>query len=369
MSRLPLKKNFDTLTCLRGVLALWVVFYHLEAQYAHLVSSWLSAIAHLGYIAVDFFFVLSGFVLAMTYQDKLSSNFTSNNLVSFYIKRVARIYPLHLGVLVLYLLYLCAFILTERNIPSGGRFDLSGLFMSLTLINNWGSSNILVWNIPSWSISTEFSAYLIFPFIAIILNKVRSYIWLFFVMGICCISISYLYYQKSATSIGEFISLLGIWRCLFEFTLGMLIYSFYRKGVFNHQSTIRLFIAMVLLLFICKGFELPDFVWIPLFMMLFISFFVCLETYSTIKSPRLLLWLGDVSYSVYLIHYLIKDVMKLFLETEQASWQWILIYFVIVLGSSHFIYHFYEIPIKRKVLNKCLPLASGVDRSTNKTKI
>lgn len=361
-----MRKNFDTLTGLRGILALWVTCYHLIPQFVHTVPSWVIDIADLGYIAVDFFFVLSGFVIAMTHQEQLALYPNRHNLYSFYIKRIARIYPLHLAVMLLYLVLPAAYFYTGRELPSGGRYDVTNYFMSLMLINNWGFSQTLSWNVPSWSISAEFASYLAFPFIATYLNRVRKRYFPPIVIGLCCGAILVIFSQKGATNIGEFIPLLGMWRCLFEFMLGTVIYSLYRDGLLNPLAKKNLLISMGILLFIGVLLELPNYSWIPLFMVLFVSYFICLESDADVKVSRWLLWLGNISYSVYLIHYLTKDIMKLFLQTEQAPWDWLLLYFVIVLGGSHFLYHYLELPAKRWLTTK---LVTQVDNQRQKREL
>lgn len=350
-----MQKSFDTLTGLRGILALWVVFHHVKPQLFYLFGPWAVNVADLGYIAVDFFFVLSGFVLAMTHQQEFAKDFSYRNLKIFYIKRLARIYPLHCGVWCLYLVLPAIYLLSGRGFFWTERFDLNYFFMGLALVNNWGFQDVLSWNVPSWSISTEFASYLLFPFITFLIYRIHSRIISLGIIALICSIVGYLFYCSGATNVGAYIPSMGIWRCIFEFILGMIIFNLFRDGVFDHTEKKYLFSGMLLILAIGIGMSLPDYLWIPLFMVLFISFFIAFENSVQISVPKIFIWLGNISYSVYLTHYFIRDIMKLFLKTEQAGFLWMVTYFIVVLTSSHFIYKFYELPAKRMILAKYGP--------------
>ncbi len=350
-----MQKSFDTLTGLRGILALWVVFHHVKIQIFYLVDPWAAHIADLGYISVDFFFVLSGFVIAMTHQREFTKKFSYQNLKSFYIKRFARIYPLHFSVMILYLSLPLIYLLSGRSFLWIDRFEPSTFFTSILLINNWGFHNVLSWNVPSWSISTEFASYLLFPFITYCVYRIRGLFLLFCLIVFNCGIIGCLFKYSGATNIGSSIPSLGIWRCFLEFNLGMVVFNLYCYGFFSYFGRKYLLTGMLLILSIGISMTLTDYYWVPLFMVFFVGFFISLESTCTIKVPNPVLWLGKISYTVYLIHYFIRDVMKLFLETEQASWTWLLTYFILLLFISHLVYKFYELPMKRYILSKYLP--------------
>lgn len=349
-----MQKSFDILTALRGVLALWVVFYHIQPNLYHLIGFGVNHVLSMGYVAVDFFFVLSGFVIAMTYQEQLSQSFSYRNLASFYIKRIARIYPLHFAIMLFYLTIPLILFMTGREVPA--IYDHYTYITSLVLLNCWGFHDVLSWNVPSWSISTEFACYIVFPFSIFLLHRLRHWTLLLSVTIISCTLIAFLFNQKNAINIGDYIPTLGIWRCILEFNLGVIVFLLYREGLLGFLKKKALFYGMVLISFLAIEMKLPNYYWLPLFMMFFVGFCICLEESISIKVPTFLLWLGDISYAIYLIHYFIKDVMKLFLKTEQVSWEWVIIYLSLVLITSHVTYKFYELPAKKKLLSIFLPL-------------
>lgn len=114
---------------------------------------------------VDTFFVLSGFILAMTYHKWFTTAVTGESYWKFLRRRFARIYPLHFFMLVLIIAFVLAARLTNANTANGlDRFDFSTLPAHFLLIHAWGFLDADgVWNPPSWSISIEAMAYLLFP--------------------------------------------------------------------------------------------------------------------------------------------------------------------------------------------------------------
>ncbi|MFT5677122.1 MAG: peptidoglycan/LPS O-acetylase OafA/YrhL [Paraglaciecola sp.] len=348
---------FENLTGYRGVAALWVVAFHLTDHIQYHVPLWLTQFLQQGYLAVDFFFVLSGFVIALNYFDRLANNFSKAQLFDFMIKRIARIYPLHLLIWLAYLSIPLAYILMDKDFSGIGRYDLEGYLLGLVLMNNWGFLGGLVWNVPAWSISTEFGAYLLFPLLVIILRLNRAWFIAFGLIIFCCLSIFALYDNLNIPSLGENIGKIGLWRCLFEFTMGTGIYLLYRQCSTIIEVwrvwIISFGVALLLLTFFFT--DVADYIYAPVGMAAILVGSLNRQAANSIFARGILKWLGDISYSVYLSHYFIKDWMKLTLLEEGVTplW-WIGLYFAVTLLVSHLLFKYYEIPAKNWVLNKAL---------------
>lgn len=154
-----------SLTALRGVLACWVVVYHYWNDVLALfpAADALSPAARWGHMAVPAFFMLSGFVLAYTYTDKLRT-LSGRRAVGFLGRRLARIYPVHLVTL----LAVAAMVWVSRR--AGFQLTDAGysgrdFVLNLLLVHTWVPDFSLNWNYPSWSISSEWFAYLMFPLV------------------------------------------------------------------------------------------------------------------------------------------------------------------------------------------------------------
>ena len=120
------------------------------------------------WLFVDFFFVLSGFVIAANYRQRLvDGGFVRN----FVILRFGRVYPLHLAVLLAFVVTECLGVLlgisgsSDRAMFEGHR-SLPALFTNLTLLQSFGLHDSLTWNKPAWSIAVEFWTYLLFALLA-----------------------------------------------------------------------------------------------------------------------------------------------------------------------------------------------------------
>jgi peptidoglycan/LPS O-acetylase OafA/YrhL len=159
------KGEIPQLTGIRGIAAVMVLFWHLRevqtGQFVHF--GWLDAIPSFGYLGVDVFFLLSGFILSYAYRSWFADGLRRSKLYDFAVARVARLYPLHLFALALMILAWWAghrfFHVTPNNEES---YTVPAVFANLFLVQEWfrlGSPNPV-----SWSISVELASYLIFPF-------------------------------------------------------------------------------------------------------------------------------------------------------------------------------------------------------------
>jgi len=342
-------KKYDYLTSLRGIAALWVVFYHIAEYVTVYTPWWLTTVLQKGYLAVDFFFLLSGFILTMNY----SSRFTVISLSVyriFLIKRIARIYPLHLFVLIGYLLVPLAYIITSKSMPEGDRYSSINYIYQLLLVNNWGVTQTLSWNIPAWSISAEWAAYLLFPVFVIISNKVKEVLIPPSIILLCAV----IYYTFSAMgydSLGHNIQKLGIFRCLIEFFIGGLIYKYIEK--YSLVKWYPYFLTLCLIIGVAVVFNLiSEVVFAPVGLVFCLIAFVSMHSSKIVSSLRFspLMLLGEISYSIYLIHYLVKDLFKLlFLRTDVAEPWWIISYVISVLLVSFLTYKLIEIPARKVI--------------------
>jgi len=342
-----MKNKFDYLTSLRGLAALWVMLYHLREYIG------LDVILKHGYLAVDFFFILSGFVLALTYQEKIVN--AGHNKIAiiggFYVKRIARIFPLHLFVLILMLVTFLIINGIKSNDILVGRFALDAFFQQLFLVQNWGFTERLVWNVPSWSISTEIMAYIVFPFIVMSTNKWGVFVRTITVIFLLLI-VATIFFLSNADNIGDKIPQLGVYRCLVEFSLGVYVYSLYQQKAMLVSS--GKVVGLILLLVIGLLFvDVPNYFYVPLLLLLVFYWVINVdEKYTKCLCNPALLWLGDISYSIYLIHYFAKDLLKFSVsDLSLIGATELVVYFTVVIIASHLTYKYVEMPGKSGVLN------------------
>jgi len=346
--------NLHHLTGIRGLAAFIVVFYHIEAYIQPYSNKYVMAVIKHGYLAVDFFFILSGFVIAYNYFDRLTV-LTVDKAYDFYIKRIARIYPLHLLLLIVYTTIPLAYIVLGKDLSTlsgGNKFSFDTFVYSLFLVQSWGGVEDLTWNIPSWSISTEMLAYLLFPLMVYLLffmhKKLKG---AGVVLSLFCTFIVIIYVFEGTRTIGDNIQRLGFLRCVLEFFCGVCVWKL-SKLQWLKLSGMLMFYGAIALFCVLMASGIKDYYFVPVTMsMVILGSVVYRSRVNVFFSHQFLIWLGNISYSVYLSHYFIRDWFKLlFLNSNEASIFWIVSYVITVLIISHLLFSFFEMSAKNRVL-------------------
>ncbi len=164
LSPKPLAHRYEALDSLRGICALLVCLFHFRA------AGPLAALPFIrgSWLFVDFFFVLSGFVIAANYRQRLING---GFLRGFVILRFGRVYPLHLVMLLAYVaIELVGLYMASKGAVRRPMFDahhsVFAIFTNLTFTQSFGLHDVLTWNQPSWSIAVEFWTYLLFALVA-----------------------------------------------------------------------------------------------------------------------------------------------------------------------------------------------------------
>jgi peptidoglycan/LPS O-acetylase OafA/YrhL len=162
------------LTGIRALAVLLVLGFHFYTE--HFVPVGLDSLLPFftrGYLGVDFFFLLSGFIITHVYLASLAC--PNRSMVQIFLwHRLIRLYPVHLTVLagLVAIISLAGAAGIALNDPQ--HWQWKNLFWHLTLLHSWGVTESLAWNDPSWSISAEWFAYLLFPLLAPAMIRVQQ---------------------------------------------------------------------------------------------------------------------------------------------------------------------------------------------------
>ena len=292
------------LTGLRGLAALYVVLFHCNVAYPF--PSGLIPFMRHGYIAVDLFFILSGFVMAMTAAPLFENGFTLANFKRFLSLRLARIYPLFaLTTLLMAALMVTALRTTTDTVELGRQ-----LFFNLTLTHAWGLAKPIV--PPSWSIGTEWVAYLLFPLTLVpALKSRRTY-------ALASLAIAFLILTTIAygpvwltearhiqgeTDVTTSFSSAPILRCLAGFHIGLVTFRF--RGLMPPRAAGWLAAFALLLLWI-QG---TDIILIAVFSGLVMALSHDQGHVARTLQSRWMYGLGVISYALYLAHDLIMKIV------------------------------------------------------------
>jgi peptidoglycan/LPS O-acetylase OafA/YrhL len=353
--KLTVKQHFIALDSWRGIAALTVAFGHLKT------SGFLSAlpVASTSYRFVDFFFVLSGFVIAYSSGDKLIKGWEEAG--RFAIKRIARLWPLHLFVLACFLLY--QFALLGANVyglldrPAfEGEFDRRWLPVNILMVQAWETTPYATWNAPSWSISTELFAYLTFAMACVLVGR-RSWV----LMSVVAFFTTIAAIANPAIMTQTFS--LAIVRCLAGFGIGVAIHKLWTvyKPTLIAPTALEAICAASTVLAVAI-LPLENGAWIlPVFGMTVFIFALEQGGISAFLRKPMFVFLGARSYSIYLVHafalvclFSVADVLGFVGELPDgntgiilpsiAADLLVLVFLALVVLVSHVTYRSIELP-------------------------
>ena len=331
------------LTSARGLAAWLIVAFHFREY----LPEW--GILGQGYLAVDFFFELSGFVIALNYLNIMGRpGPPARRIVSFLWLRLGRIYPLHVFVLCLMLANLAAIVLFSSSGAAGGRYDAGYFLLSLFLVQNWGLADQLAWNVPAWSISAEWAVYLLFPAAAWVLQRARSVILgdLAAILGLAMML--FLWCGWRDLDLRTAIVHDGIARCAAEFGIGTFVFRIWNTcQTRGHQLRGDLAaLAAIGLVGIYRFLPVADDAIMPAcFALLIYGLADSRSVIARLLDNAPLRWVGLTSYSTYMIHYWVKDWVKILCVTHDGQ-QIVpsVIYLVVTAVLSGLLYHAIEVP-------------------------
>jgi peptidoglycan/LPS O-acetylase OafA/YrhL len=302
--------RFSVLDSWRGVCALIVVIYHFTAK-SHLLFL---PFFRNGWLFVDFFFVLSGFVITHAYQRHLDS---PRALLSFAIRRFGRVWPLHVVVLVPFLvtellkLFFTSNGFSADHAPFTGFTSIDALSANLLLLQSMGVLSYASWNVPSWSISVEYWTYLVFGITVLASSRAaRPRVWssLLFT-GIFVVSLLVLMiYAKTFETTVTF----GIFRCLMGFIAGHFAYQLWRRlSTLRSSTALELVVVFAVSVFVIYSAGTGFAYLAPaVFGTAVIVFAHERGAMSTLLRTKAFLLLGQLSFSIYMTHWFLHDLFR-----------------------------------------------------------
>ena len=222
--------RFSVLDAWRGIAALTIALFRFDAD------GWYFGLGLVrnAYLFVDFFFVLSGFVIAYAYLGRLETRQDGTNFV---IRRFGRVWPLHVFMLFVFVAMETAQLLlgTSGHQPFTGTRTPDTIVANIFLIQSLGFYEHLAWNFPSWSISTEFWTYCLFAALCLVSRRMLPYLAAALVVGGLWVV------AANSTHGLEVTADWGIYRCIAGFFAGVLVHAAWaatRDRNFGRSATI-----------------------------------------------------------------------------------------------------------------------------------
>jgi len=359
------------LTSLRFFAALMIVAEHwFESSNVARYHSVFSVALDQG---VSCFFVLSGFILSYAYP-RLNEY---KDIVRFSVARFARIWPAHLLAMII------AGLLLHINFHQPISAKLPWItFANLAMVHGWILSQpyYFSFNMPSWSISTELFFYLCFPFLIYKWDRTWKLKIVIGMAGVLfCMATASLFllssvHTPSAIILQRYLYISPLARVM-EFILGMVVFRIYtaiadKNVLFNRSKTASLFeivslsivVANLLLMplvmkcFCGDPFKDSILYWLrfsggaPFYGMLILMLAIGKGVVARMLSTPVLVKLGELSYSIYLFHWIILRALSLNGFGVGSGWINFLLYFTLVLAAASLNYVFIESYCRRKIV-------------------
>jgi peptidoglycan/LPS O-acetylase OafA/YrhL len=291
----------------RGLCALFVALLHAKgasqiADSAFIQGSWLF---------VDYFFVLSGFVIALVYIDRID---TAKSFIAFVARRFGRLWPLHAFVLMLYVA--SEFVkwvghgagVSVHTQPFSGTTSIGTIGANLLMVHSLGLYETTGWNVPSWSISLEFYTYLLFAMLCVTVRRSLA------VVAVILAAASILMLSVwSSEYLGAALHF-GIFRCLYGFFVGVLTFLAYRAArrrgsVLPAPSLLEAASIGLAVAFVIAARDGGAMTMAGPIVFAAVVFVFAFEAgpFSRLLRMRAFTWLGDRSYALYMIHSFVGD--------------------------------------------------------------
>ena len=347
---LQTKQHFHILDGLRGVAALSVVTFHfMEWAFSDYSKDF---IGH-GFLAVDFFFCLSGFVIGYAYDDRIGKM----GVLEFFKSRIIRLHPL---VILGSVLGLLAFLFDpfggHPELYSAGKavltFICSLLLIPLPVIADRGF-NLFSFNAPAWSLFWEYIANIVYAFL---LCKIKcSYLLLLTILaalGICLVA-----YRSG--------NLMGGWsgptfwdgsaRIAYSFLAGLLIYR--ANWIIKNKLG---FIGIAILLFLAFVTPFSKWNWLsePLVVLFYFPLLIALGAGATLTPglKKLCIFSGEISYPLYMTHYAVLWMFGNYYGSHKpGTGQLALIIItslILLVGAAYLVMVIYDIPVRKYLSRK-----------------
>lgn len=347
---LKTKPHFEILDGLRGLAAIVVVIFHfMEIAITDYNKNF---IAH-GYLAVDFFFCLSGFVIAYAYDNRIEEM----PLITFIKKRLIRLQPL---VIIGSVLGLLTFLFdpfsqlyTIYGFKETALIFITSLFVIPYPVMPERFFNLFSLNAPSWSLFWEYIANLLY---AIILFKVSKKMLVLLVV-LAAIVICYVGWHSSNLSGGwggpNFFD--GLARVTFSFLMGMLLYR--SNWIIKNKLGLLGMSALLLCAFLIPYNDHWNWLIEPILVIFYLPLLVSLGAGTSLSSKhqKINKISGDISYPLYMTHYPFVWIFLTYVAVEKPSivhLSWLIpVAVILLIAFAYLIFKFLDFPVRRYLTN------------------
>jgi peptidoglycan/LPS O-acetylase OafA/YrhL len=318
------KVIIKALTGVRAIAAGWVVIGHFAPTISVLFPNFgkMDWLTQSGYLGVDLFFVLSGFILLHNYHAEFRT-FKADSYRKFLWLRLARIYPVHLFAMLTLIVLLIGAHVMHRGLTMPERFTAIDFVRNLFLVQAWGFSKDLSWNIPAWSVSAEWFAYLLFPIVAMVTLRIRSLPSM--VIGVVLMYAVMLGYFEFKGYQNNTIAIQGaLIRVTTQFIAGCLLYRIYRTGFGARWNWSWITVGLIAAVVATQALVPPQPIRGSLYPAPLLALLILALARSTgrltgfLGSRQMVFW-GEASYALYMTHDVVRLALTKLLPVEKFA--------------------------------------------------
>ncbi|MET4082105.1 peptidoglycan/LPS O-acetylase OafA/YrhL [Pedobacter sp. UYP30] len=328
-----MKHRFGVLDIFRGLFASAVVFYHMSAfSDTPIINNDFIKNADM---FVDFFFVLSGFVICYSYREIA----TASDWKTFLKKRIYRLYPLHLVMLLVFLLVEGIKLLLQNHVHINNSLDNSTttFFTSLFLVNSVKFPGVhdIGWNMVSWSISAEWISYIVFSTVCFGLTSLKLGRWKVIPYFLVAIVSYFILLQFTKNTKLDYTWDYGFLRGLIGFFTGTVClyffdFSYHRLKEISKVlfTSLEAIVVGLIIYFVVNGTIYKE-IGVVYELLFFISIFVFAfeKGYisQALNNVAVFKKMGKYSYSIYMTHTLLVSLfnvifIRIFKLSPTAYW-------------------------------------------------
>lgn len=335
---------------LRALAVIAVVIYHLD-------SNWLPG----GFLGVDIFFVISGYLITnIIYRDKLQNNFS---YIDFYVRRIKRIIPALYFLLILvfaasYVIYM-PYDFYKVGISAFSTIVFLANYQFAFRKGDYFSGSAEEWPLlHTWSLSVEEQYYFLLPIILTLLLKLKTNKIYFTLISLILISALSSYLLAAEMTSLNYYSLITRVQ---ELMVGSLvaIYAFRRNAIISSSYIPAVSVVLILcfLIFFNSSYVFPSPI-ATLFSILVAVIFLSRDTIvNKVFENNLLIWIGKLSYSLYLIHWPVMAIFRYVLNTQdEVDYVFSLeekAYILLIISLLSFVsYYLVETPLRKMTLSR-----------------
>lgn len=345
---MQLRREFVLLDLLRFLAALCVLAFHFEI---FALKDAAGAQRHLNGFdaAVDFFFILSGFVIAHSSANRMSS---LRDYGQFLARRLARIYPLHLLTFGLAVSLALAAAALGLRLGTPERYAAAYIPANLLLIQAWGVSDRLSFNIVSWSISAEWFLYLTFP-LWLWLARTLKFRFSIAVLIVWFIAIRFLEQRFGLVPWNDRTYQFAMIRAVPTFFLGIALWMVWKDHLSERTCPTAITYALSAGALALMWVRVPGELLIVAFAAVILTGAMVPSATATSAGDSLSRLLGNASYGLYMWHHLIGTILFALLNPRGATMTAAVVFGATAASVivSILSFQLFESPIKRVILN------------------